>query len=61
MYLIYVEYIFNVVQNILMYIKCIGTSHEITKLQPILQLNKHKGMLLDEKPKKLVIMEGNTI
>ncbi len=44
-----------------MYIKCIGAPHEVTKLKLNLELNEHKSILLDEKPKKLVIMEGNTI
>ncbi len=34
--------------------------HEVTKLQLILQVNEHKSILLDEKP-KLILMEGNTI
>jgi hypothetical protein len=44
-----------------MYIKCIGTSQKVTKLQLHLRLNEHKGLLLDEKPKKLVNMEGCAI
>jgi len=38
-----VKYIFNVVQNTLIYIKCIGTSQKITELQLNLQLNEHKA------------------
>jgi len=55
---LHVKYSFDVVQNILVYIKCIGTPQEVTNLQPNLQLNEYKGLLLDEKPKKLVNMEG---
>jgi hypothetical protein len=36
-----VKYTFSVVQNTLIYIKCIGTSQKITKLQLNLQLNKN--------------------
>jgi hypothetical protein len=41
-----------------MYIKCIGMPQIITKLQPNLQLNEYKSLFLNEKPKKLVNMEG---
>jgi hypothetical protein len=41
-----------------MYIKCIGTPQKITKLQLNLQLSEHKGLFLDEKPKKLINMNG---
>jgi hypothetical protein len=58
---LHVKYIFNVVQNILIYIKCIGTPQEISNFQPNFQLNEHKGLFLNEKPKNLVNMEGSTI
>jgi hypothetical protein len=54
---LHVKYSFDVVQNILVYIKCIGTPREVTNLQLNLQLNEHKGLFLDEKPKKLVNMD----
>jgi len=44
-----------------MYIICIGILQIITKLPPHLQLNDYKSLLLNEKPKKLVNMEGCTI
>jgi hypothetical protein len=44
-----------------MYIKFIGTPQKVTKLQLNLWLNEHKGLFLDEKPKKLVNMERCTI
>jgi hypothetical protein len=44
-------YIFNIVQNTLMYIKSISTPQKVTKLQLNLQLNEHKGQFLDEKQK----------
>jgi len=50
-----VKYTFNVVQNALVYIKCIGTSQEVIKLQLILWLNEHKGLFLDEKPESCSI------
>ncbi len=37
-----VKYILSVVQNTLIYIKCISTSQKKTKLQLNLQLNEHK-------------------
>ncbi len=40
-----VKYILNVVQIILVYIKRIGTSQKVIKLQVNLQLNEHKGLL----------------
>jgi len=46
---IHVKYTFNLVQNTLVYIKCIGTPQKATKLQLNLQLNEHNGLLLDEK------------
>ncbi len=52
---LHVKYTFNVVQNTLVYIKCIGTSQEITKLQLILWFNEHKGLFLDENPKSYSI------
>jgi hypothetical protein len=55
---IHVKYIFNVVQNTLVYIKCLGTPYKVTKLQPNLQLNENKGLFLNEKLKKLINMEG---
>jgi hypothetical protein len=58
---LHVKYIFNLVQNTLMYIKCIGILQIIIKLQPHLQLNEYKSLLLNEKPKKLVYTEGCTI
>jgi hypothetical protein len=41
-----VKYIFSVVQNTLIYIKCIGTSQKITELQ----LNEHKNLLWMKNP-----------
>jgi len=58
---LHVKYTFNVVQNILVYINCIGTPQKKTKLQLILQLNEHTSLCLDEKLKKLVNIEGCTI
>jgi hypothetical protein len=52
---LHVKYTFNVVQNTLMYIKSIGTSQEVTKLQLILWLNEHKGLFFGEKPKSYSI------
>jgi hypothetical protein len=52
---LHAKYTFNVVQNTLMYIKCIGTSQEVTKLQLILWLNEHKGLFFGEKPKSYSI------
>jgi len=34
-----------VVQNILMYIKCIGTTQKVTKLQTNLWLHEHKRLV----------------
>jgi len=48
---LHVKCTFNVVQNTLVYIQYIGTQQKITKLQPNLQLNEHKGIFLDEKSK----------
>jgi hypothetical protein len=45
-----VKYILNVVQNTLIYIKCIGTSHKKTELQLNLQLNEHKGLFWMKNP-----------
>jgi len=45
-----VIYILNVVQNILVYIKCIGTSQKVIKLQVNLKLNEHKGLLWMKNP-----------
>ncbi len=42
-------------------IKCIAIPQKVTKLQPNLWLNEHKGLFLDERPNKLVNMEGCTI
>ncbi len=39
-----VKYTLSVVQNILVYIKCIGTSQKVIKLQLNLQLNEHKSL-----------------
>jgi hypothetical protein len=47
----HVKYTLNIVQNTLMYIKCIRTPQKKTKLQLNLWLNEHKGLFLDEKPK----------
>jgi hypothetical protein len=58
---LHVKYTFNVVQNTLVHIKCIGTSQKVTKLQLNLRLNEHNSLFLDEKLKKLVNMEGCTI
>jgi hypothetical protein len=52
------KYILNVIQDTLVYIKCICTLQKVTKLQLNLQLNEHKGLFLYEKPKKLVNIEG---
>jgi hypothetical protein len=41
------------VKNTLVYVKCIGTPQKVTKLQPNLQLNEHRGLFLDEKPKEV--------
>jgi hypothetical protein len=43
------------------YIKHVSTLEKITKFQLNLQLNEHKGLLLNEKLKKLVNMKGSTI
>jgi len=45
-----VTYTFSVVQNTLIYIKCIGPSQKITKLQLNLQLNEHKGLFWMKNP-----------
>jgi len=45
-----VKYILSVVQNILVYIKCIGTSQKVTELQLNLQLNEHKGLFWMKNP-----------
>ncbi len=45
-----VKYIFSVVQNTLVYIKCISTSQKITKLQLNLQLNEHKHLFWMKNP-----------
>jgi hypothetical protein len=45
-----VKYILNVVQIILVYIKRIGTSQKVIKLQVNLQLNEHKGLLWMKNP-----------
>jgi len=45
-----VKYIFSVVQNILVYIKCVGTSQKVTELQLNLQLNEHKGLFCMKNP-----------
>jgi hypothetical protein len=39
-----VKYTLSVVQNILVYIKCIGTAQKVIKLQLNVQLNEHKGL-----------------
>jgi len=44
------KYTLNVVQNILVYIKCIGTLQKVIKLQLNLQFNEHKGLFLNKKP-----------
>jgi hypothetical protein len=44
------KYTFSVVQNTLIYIKCIGTSQKITELQLNLQLNEHKGLFWMKNP-----------
>jgi hypothetical protein len=56
-----VKYTFNVVQNTLVHIKCIGMSQKVTKLQLNLQLNEHNNLILDEKLKKLINAERCTI
>jgi hypothetical protein len=48
---LHVKYTFNVVQNTLVYIKCIGTSQEVTKLQLILWLNEHRVYFSVKNPK----------
>jgi hypothetical protein len=58
---LHVKYIFNETQNTLVYIKSISTPQKTTKLQLNLWLNEHKGLFLNEKPKKLVNMVGYTI
>jgi hypothetical protein len=58
---LHVNYILHVVQNTLMYIKCIGIPQLITKLQPNLQVNEFKSLFLNENPKKLVNMDKCTI
>jgi len=55
---LHVKYSFDVVKNILVYIKCISTPQEVTNLQLNLSLNEYKGLFLNEKPKKLINMEG---
>jgi len=45
-----VKYTFSVVQNILVYIKCISTSQKITELQLNLQLNEHKAIFWMKNP-----------
>jgi hypothetical protein len=45
-----VKYILSIVQNILVYIKCIGTSQKVIKLQLNLQLNEHNGLLWMKNP-----------
>jgi len=44
-----------------MYIKCINTPKEVTKLELILRLNEHKGLFLDEKFKNVVNIKGFVI
>jgi len=58
---LHVKYTFNETQNTLVYIKSISTPQKITKLQLNLWLNEHKGLFLNEKPKKLVNMVGYII
>jgi hypothetical protein len=45
-----VKYILSIVQNILVYIKCIGTSQKVIKLQLNLQLNEHKSLFWMKNP-----------
>jgi hypothetical protein len=45
-----VKYTLSVVQNTLVYIKCISTSQKITELQLNLQLNEHKGIFWMKNP-----------
>ncbi len=45
-----VKYILSVVQNILSYIKCIGTSQNVIELPLNLQLNEHKGLFWMKNP-----------
>jgi len=45
-----VKYTLSVVQNILVYIKCIGTSQKVIKLQLNLQLNEHKDLFWMKNP-----------
>jgi len=45
-----VKYTFSVVQNILVYIKCIGTSQKTTKLHLNLKLNEQKGLFWMKNP-----------
>jgi hypothetical protein len=58
---IHVKYIFIVLQNTLVYVKCIGTPQKVTKLQPNLWLNEHKSYFWMKNLKKLINMEGYTI
>jgi hypothetical protein len=46
--LLHVKYIFNVIKNTLMYIKCMATPQKVTILQLNLWLNEHKSLFLDE-------------
>jgi hypothetical protein len=45
-----VKYTLSVVQNILVYIKCISTSQKVIKLQLNLQLNEHKALIWMKNP-----------
>ncbi len=45
-----IKYTLIVVQNILVYIKCIGTSQKVINLQLNLQINEHKGLLWMKNP-----------
>ncbi len=40
-----VKYTLNVVQNTLIYIKCIGTPQKVTKLQPKFWLHEQKRLI----------------
>jgi hypothetical protein len=58
---LHVKYTLNVVQNMSVYIKCIGTPQKVTKLQPNLWLHEHKRLIHGLISKKLFNMEGCTI
>jgi hypothetical protein len=45
-----VKYVLSVVQNTLVYIKCISTSQKVIELQLNLQFNEHKGLFWMKNP-----------